>query len=49
LPDLTLRDLGATSASRTGAEETDTRRPESEKKLPPDHGLLVKSVPPYDM
>jgi hypothetical protein len=49
LPDLTLRDLGAASDSRTGVEETEPQRPANEKKLPPDHGLPVKSVPPYDI
>jgi hypothetical protein len=47
LPSLTLRDLGAASDSRTGAEETDTQHPERERQLPPDHGLSVKSVPLY--
>ena len=49
LPDLTLRDLGAASDSRTGVEETEPQRPANEKKLPPDHGLPVKSVLSYDM
>ena len=44
-----LRDPRAAGNSFTGAEETDTQRLASEKKLPLEHGPPVKSIPLYDM
>jgi hypothetical protein len=49
LPNPRLRHPSAASNSLTGAEETDTQRLASVKKLPLEHGLPVKSIPLYDI